>query len=501
VTEQNSYRQILRATSITASASVINIVIGIVRTKILAVMLGPAGVGVAGLLQNLMATASTVSAMGVGTVGTRQITQASADGEAARVAEARKVLLGGTLLLAAVGAAVFWLCRGLLAERIMHDAGYAQALGWLAIGVALTVAAGSQTALLNGLRRIGDLAKISVGSAALTTLLGVAAIVLLGDRGLVLLVLAAPLASVLFGLYYVGRLRDGRPPVVGVSRVLREFAGLAREGVPFMVTGLVAPVGQLLIRTVVQGRLGADALGQFQAAAGISITYVGFILSAMSKDYYPRLTMALRDPKAAALLVNQQAEVGVLLAAPVLLAMLTLAPSVVALLYTREFTVAADILRWQVLGDMLKVASWPIAFTIVAAGAGRLFLATELLGTATWVLFTWLGLPRLGIEAAGVAYFLMYLLYLPLVYMLARHRIGFRFERTLVRHLCALAVAMAVVLLLAGISSALSIAVGLALSAASLVFGFVRLSAAAALGGRMGSLQRRIQRLLDRSSR
>ena len=42
---------------------------------------------------------------------------------------------------------------------------------------------------------------------------------------------------------------------------------------------------------------------------------------------------------------------------PVLMAMITLAPWVIHLLYAESFSPAADILRWQALGDIFKVAS------------------------------------------------------------------------------------------------------------------------------------------------
>lgn len=48
MTEANaSYRRILKSTSVIGGASVINIGIGLLRSKVLAVLLGPAGVGLA----------------------------------------------------------------------------------------------------------------------------------------------------------------------------------------------------------------------------------------------------------------------------------------------------------------------------------------------------------------------------------------------------------------------------------------------------------------------
>ena len=52
--EGKSYRQILRSTSIIGGASVINILIGLVRVKVAAVLLGPAGIGLIGLFKAML---------------------------------------------------------------------------------------------------------------------------------------------------------------------------------------------------------------------------------------------------------------------------------------------------------------------------------------------------------------------------------------------------------------------------------------------------------------
>ncbi len=112
------------------------------------------------------------------------------------------------------------------------------------------------------------------------------------------------------------------------------------------------------------------------------MTYIGFVLTAMGTDYYPRLTAAIHDHATVNRLVNEQTEVALLLAGPVFLAMLGLAPWVIQLLYSSRFRPAVDVLRWQMLGDVLKVASWPLGFIILAAGDGRTFMLTESLAWA-----------------------------------------------------------------------------------------------------------------------
>lgn len=453
----------------------INILLGLLRMKAAAVLLGPAGVGLIGLFQNLVTAAATLSALGFGTVGVRQIAAANADGRSGDIAVARRALFWGTLVLASVGGVGFFLLRDLVAVQIVADPLRASEIGWLSLGIALTVAAGSQSALLGGLRRIGDIARLQILSGILATLIGVSALLVWREKGLIVFVLATPLASFLLGHWYVsriGRILEHETPLV---KLAKEWKAMARLGAPFMVSGVVLAVAYLTVRGLIHGGAGPEALGQFQAAWQISVTYLGFVLGAMATDYYPRLTGAIRDPGAAVRLVNEQTEVALLLASPVLLALLALAPLVIHLLYSAEFDLAADILRWQIMGDFLKVASWPLGFVLLAAGAGKTFLSTECIGIGVFVLGVWVGLPLAGVEAAGIGFACMYVIYLPLVYALARRLIGFRWTQRVVRHMWMLGFSLALVAVMARVSGGLAVALGLTAGLGFGVYGLGRL--------------------------
>jgi O-antigen/teichoic acid export membrane protein len=100
-----------------------------------------------------------------------------------------------------------------------------------------------------------------------------------------------------------------------------------------------------------------------------------------------------------------------LLAGPALLAMITLAPWVIHLLYAASFAPATDVLRWQVLGDILKVASWPMGFILLAMGRGGIFIATEFTWNATYLGAIALGIQEWGLVIAGVGFWFAYLVY------------------------------------------------------------------------------------------
>ena len=494
----NSYRTILRSSSIMGVASVLNILSGLVKMKVAALLLGPAGVGLIGIYQNLMQTGSTVASLGFDKVGTRQVAAANAVGEADALIRARQALYWGTIGLAVIGGAGFWLARGWIARRILDDPQAASDVGWLALGVALAVAAGSQTAYLTGLRRIGDVARVKVLTGVAAATLGVLAIWLWGRPGVVILVLVVPLTVFAGSLWYVSRLEKpvGRRPAL--VELATEWRTLSRLGSAVMLSALVLTLAQLAVRSLVQHRLGADALGQFQASWSIGMIYLTFILGAMATDYYPRLAGAITDPAAAMKMVNEQSEVALLLIGPVLLALLSLAPWVIRLLYSAEFAPATEILRWQLLGDILKVLTWPLGFVILSMGAGKVFVLSETLGAAAMVAVTWLALPTMGVSATGVAFIAMYVVALPINLIAARVWLQFRWSRTVMNQAGALILAALLVAALARRSDGLAAAVGLPLSLAFGLHALTRLAQMAGLGGKVGKLAEISNRVFKR---
>ena len=483
----NSYRQILRSTSIIGGASVVNILVGLLRNKAAAMLLGPAGVGLIGLLTNLIATASTVSGLGFGNVGTRQIAQAAASGDEDRVFTARRALFWGTLGLAVLGAVVFWFLRDALAQHAMQDAALAGDIGWLALAVALSVASASQNALLNGMRRIGDIARVSLGSALLSSAIGIIALWLWGRAGIVAFIIAAPLASFVLGHWYVSRLpsTQGRAQL---REMAKEWSVMGRLGFAFMVAGLAGTAGQLVVRLLIQRDLGVEALGHFHAAWAISMTYIGFVLGAMGTDYYPRLVAVIEDPVAVNRLVNEQMEVALLLAAPVLLAMLGLAPWVIELLYSKEFGEAVAVLRWQVLGDVLKIASWPLAFILVASGAGKTYMATEWAAMGVFAASTWLLLPHIGLVATGLSFLLMYIVLAIIVFGLAKRRTRFHFQPRVICFLAFVITTATIVMAMGAYTNALAAVAGTVGAVGFAIYALVRLAHAGTLGGPVGRL-------------
>ena len=164
------YGQILKSSAVIGGSSVVNIGLGIVRTKVMALLLGPAGVGLLGIYSSIGDLARTFAGMGINSSGVRQIAEAVGTGDTRRISRTVTTLRRVALLLGLLGALLLAALCMPISEVSFGDTRHAGAIACLSLVVLLGSVSGGQLALLQGVRRIGDLARASIWGGVLGTL-------------------------------------------------------------------------------------------------------------------------------------------------------------------------------------------------------------------------------------------------------------------------------------------------------------------------------------------
>ncbi|MDT3680726.1 MAG: O-antigen translocase [Burkholderiaceae bacterium] len=423
----STYLEILRSSAVIGGSSAINMAIGLVRTKAMAMMLGPAGFGLMAAFSTVADLARTFAELGINSSGVRQIAESAGTGDLQRIARTVYILrrtaavLGilGTLLLAAFAKPVAVLTFG--------DDEHADAIALLSIAVFLRLVSDGQGALLQGLRRIGDIAKVGILGSLLGAVFSVALVYWLRERGVALALVAMAAMSLLMSWWFARKVQIGRP-ALDVSQMTQEVRALLRLGLAFMSSALLTMGAAYVVRIILIREQGLEAAGLFQAAWAVGGIYVMFILQAMATDFYPRLVAAADNDAECNRIVNEQARVSLLLASAGVLATLTFAPWAIRLLYSGDFDGATEVLRWICLGMALRVVTWPLGYILVAKGRQMLFVGTDLAWTFVNVILTWYCVRRFGLAGAGLAFFGSYVFHFLVVYPICRKLTGFRWS-------------------------------------------------------------------------
>ncbi|MFT5634700.1 MAG: O-antigen/teichoic acid export membrane protein [Cognaticolwellia sp.] len=466
--EENSKKQILKSSAIIGGASFLTILIGLVKVKVLAVLLGPAGIGLMGILITIMSVGSTFFGMGLSTSGVREIALNNKEND--NLDLVRKALFSANCILGLLAILFIVIFKEKLSVLFFQSPDYHLAITVIAVGVFFSLISGSQTALLQGLRRIRQLAEVRVFSALAATVIGLLAVWQFGESSVPFFIITVPLITSVVAYYYCRQL----PKIANVSNSLKQLSiqwrSMFNLGLAFMLTGLMTVSSQLIVRSIISQELNLEAVGFFQASWQISMTYITFVLGAMAADYYPRLTEKIHNKNEANRLVNEQTEIAIIFAAPVLLAMLAFAPLVINLLYSSEFNASIEILRWQVSGDVLKVISWPLGFIMGAQGRSKLFVFTELLWNTTYIIFVYFGIDRYGIEITGYAFTASYFIYIFVIYFVSQKINGFKWTINNIKLIIMLIVTSSILLLSSYLSFLSTLIFGILFVSASIIY-------------------------------
>jgi PST family polysaccharide transporter len=408
-------------------SSALNIAIGIVRIKAMAVMLGPTGIALFGLYGSIANLTQNIAGMGINSSGVRQIAEATSSGDVERIARTTTVLRRTSVLLGVLGALALVVCSKQVSTLTFGNNQNAAAVSLLSLAVLFQLVSAGQAALIQGMRRIADLAKLSVLGALSGTLISIPIVYFFHERGVVPSLVGVAVTTAITSWWYSRKISI-QPSSMTSPQVKQETAALLKLGLAFMSSSLMAIGVAYAIRVIVLRNVGFEATGFYQSAWTLGGLYVGFILQAMGADFYPRLTANASDNTVCNRLVNEQTRVGMLLAGPGIVATLTFAPVIMTLFYSTKFGAAVELLRWVSLGAMLQVIVWPLSFIIVAKGKQMMFFCTELSWALVSLVIAWICLKYFGLNGAGIAFFGSYVFLGFLLYNVVNRLSAFRWS-------------------------------------------------------------------------
>jgi O-antigen/teichoic acid export membrane protein len=427
----SSYRQIMKATSIFGGVQVFNIIISILRTKIMAVLLGPAGIGVLGLLNSTILLISSLTNFGLGISGVKDIAAANESKETLRIAKIVGVVQRLVWLTGILGALITLVLSSWLSEIAFGSSAYTMAFLWLSTTVLLKQLASGQFVILQGLRRLKNLAKAHMIGSALGLMVSIPLYYYLRLDGIVPGLIVTAFFTYVVAQYFGNKVK--------VEKTKVSFEELKFEGKGMMVMGFMLSLSGIMvlgesyaIRIFINNVGGVEQVGLYNAGIALISTYVGLLFTAMETDYYPRLSSVANDNVKSNLLVNQQSEIAVLILAPVLVAFLIFIDWVIIILYSSEFIAVNVMIYWAFLGMFFKVPAWVVGFIFIAKGESRLFFWSELISNLYLLGLNLLGYYYWGLTGLGFSFLVSYILYIIQVYVIARMKYGFKFHSDLV---------------------------------------------------------------------
>ncbi len=423
-----SYRHILKYTGIFGGVQGLNVLIGLVRTKLVAILLGPSGMGLASLFNTTVGFVSQATNLGLPISAVRQMSELYDRGDQEAINHFVKVIRGWSLLTALVGMLVCVAIGPFLSQTTFAWGDHSLHFMLLSPAVGMMAITGGETAILKGMRKLGSIAIIQVLAVVAALAISVPVYYVFGESGIVPVIVMMAFATMVLTLKQSLKLIPLR--LRGAKGMLGEGMEMVRLGVAFTLAAVIGTASEMLIRSYLNVTGDLDVLGLYNAGYMLTITYAGMVFSAMEADYYPRLSAVQHDIEATNETVNRQMKVSLLLISPMLAALIIALPLLVPMLFSGKFLPVVGMAQVAALAMYMKVLTLPVAYITLARGYSLSYLFLESCYFVVFVVLIIVGYQYWGLFGTGLAITLAHVFEYVLVNGYAYKKYGYRSSAT-----------------------------------------------------------------------
>lgn len=429
---QENYGHVLKFTGIFGGVQGLNVLVGLVRNKFVALLLGPDGMGLVSLFNTTVQLISQATHLGISVSAVRNISEYYDAGDTEKVAHCVKVVRGWCLLTALLGMLVCVVAGPFLSNTTFSWGDHTLHFVLLAPAVGMIAITGGETAILKGQRKLGALALVQIVAALASLVIAIPIYYLFWQAGIVPVIVLMAFVTMCATLRF--SLRIFPLQIRGARGILGEGMGMIRLGVAFTLAGIVGSGAEMFIRSFLNVAGSLDAVGLYNAGYMITITYAGLVFAAMESDYFPRLSAVNQDVEATNLMVNKQTEVSVLTIAPLLTSLIIFLPVLIPLLLSSQFLPIVAMTQVAALAMFFKAMTLPVAYITLARGLSVTYFVLESVYYVALVALIMVGYRHWGIWGTGLAITLAHLVEFLIINGYARWRYQYKQSSTVVKY-------------------------------------------------------------------
>jgi len=422
----------MKATSIFGGVQVINILLTILRSKFIAIFLGPGGMGVYSILTSSITMISSLTGFGLGSSAVKNVSAASADNNYEKIAGTVLVVKRLVFYTGLLGCILTFFSADFLSKISFGNKDYTNAFRIISLIFIFTQISLGQSIILQGLRQLKYMAASNLLGSFFGLIFSLPLYYYYGLQGIVPSLIVTAVFTLLGTWFYSNKIKL---PKVFVSKddTIIQGKEMLTLGFVLSMSNLITLGANYFLRIYINNKGSLTDVGLFNAGFAIINSYVGLIFSAMSVAYFPRLSIAINNVELANKEVNQQSEIAILIIAPILCVFLVFINWVVVLLYSDKFIGINKMMHYAALAMLFKTLSWAIAFLLPAKGDSRNYFINELIANIYMFIFNVLGYYFWGLTGLGIAFLVGYLFYLIQMIIVSKWLYSFKFDMDLIK--------------------------------------------------------------------
>ena len=413
---------VLKAMGIFGGVQVLNILCSLIRNKLVAMWIGPAGVGLFGIFNQALEMLNTATNLGVRNSSVRDISQAVEKRDSSMISRIITVVRRWSLWLGLGGALITMAIAPLLSRLTFGDFNHIWHYVALSAAVLFMALPNGEYAVLQGLSKLKKLARVTVSGTLGGLLISIPMFYFLREDSVLPSIIVYALCVMAAALFT----KDKEFPKAKVTsrETVSMGADFIKLGVFMTLGSFVAMLASYIFVSWLNITSGKETVGFYQAGYTLVDKYAGLVFVALGYEYYPRLARVAGSSMRLRVFVSNQINLSFMVLTPCLLAFILLRSHLVWLLYSKEFLVILTYISWGVVGTVLRATSWCLSFVMLAKGDGKIFLITESLDAVIGLSLNIVCFSLWGVDGLGFAYiawFACYTIIVGVVYFRVYH--------------------------------------------------------------------------------
>ena len=417
----------MKATSIFGGVQFITILLSIVKSKLIALILGPEGLGFSALLSSTIGLIGGLTYFGLGTSAVKNVSQAYGKGDIERASFVITILKRCVWATGLLGMIVAICASSLLSRLTFGNSDYTWTFIWISTSLLFTQLSTGHLVILQGMRKLEYLAKSSLLGSFLGLLITVPLYYYFGIKGVVPGIILNAGLILICAWFFSKKVLLPKVKVSRLSTIL-EGKDMLKMGFFISLSGFLVLGSSYLVQIYISRTKGVNDVGLYTAGFAIVNTYVSLIFNALATEYYPRLSAVAHNNELSKNFINQQAEITMMVLAPGIMMFLVFINWVILILYSDKFITIEPMIHWAALGMLFKAASWPISFIFLAKGNSKIFFWNDFVTIIYVLVLNILGYHYLGLTGLGFSFLLAYIIYLFQVLIITKIKYDFNFS-------------------------------------------------------------------------
>ena len=409
--KETSYGTIFKTTFLFGFVQVFRIIVGVVKNKIVAILLGAEGIGLLGIYTSTIALIQQGAGLGISQSGVRDVADAKGKGDETQFSKIINVINKTVIFTGLLGCLTTLMLSKYLSKWTLGNTEHIIAYCILSFAVLCNIINDGKQAILKGARQMRALANASVIGVSIGFLTAIPLYYFFGKSGIVPELLISSISAYLISNFYVSRIRYDK-----YSLSIRKAISLSKNtivaGGALMLSNFLAYVANIIILAYIRKEGGLVEVGIYNAGTTIMTTYFGVIITALSTDYFPRISALWDNNTAIEEELNKQSVVSLILCCPLFVIFITLMPLFIRALYTEEFLPAVDFIKFGVIGTIITIVSNQVDMILVAKYKVKIFFLIAILYRLFQVAINIVLYNSYHLEGTGISLAIMALVHL-----------------------------------------------------------------------------------------